>query len=251
MVYTVLRVCFLLALPFRTQQVDIEMQWWSEGMAYFEGLITARWNNVSPGYCCKPTPAMMPSTQNLRAGETTFRGLRHQQFGAGWTATGPDLSDILNCSGAPIMRVFGPSPQDDDRIVVYNPPWGWDYESDHPRSVVFAAAWFDLRTRFPPDSASARYLQWQGVKGAIWGSGTWSAASDGIPFPKKKKRNRRGQDRQKVNGFVEHGTAYIREPTRSVYPDVYTVNGIEFSKAGNGSYVNDSGKILDLGSIAS
>ena len=219
-------------------------------MAYFEGLVTARWNNVSPGYCCKPTPAIVPSTQALRAGETTFRGLRHQQFGAGWTATGPTHSDILNCSGAPILRVFGPSTRDDDNIIVYNPPWGWDSEPDYPQDVVFAAAWFDLRTRFPPDSAAARYLQWQGVKGAVWGRGTWSAASDGIPFPKKKRRDRRGQGRKKVNGFVEHGTAYIREPTRTVYPDVYRVNGIDYLKTVNETYVSDSGRVLAFTSMA-
>ena len=245
-IYTVLRVFVILTLPLRTLEVDIEIQWWSGGMAYFEGLVTARWNNVSPGDCCKPTPSMIPSTDRFRAGETTFHGLRHQQFGAGWAATGFDHSDILNCTGAPIMRVFGPSTREDDRIVVYNPPWAED-EPGYPHNVVFAAAWIDLRTRFPPNSAATRYLQWQGVKGLVWGSGTWSAASDGIPFP-RKKRNRRGR---KVNGLVEQGTVYIREPMHSVYPDVYRVNGIEYLKRVNETYVSDSGKMLNFSSIVS
>ena len=240
-----LHVFLLLLLPLGTLQVNIELQWWSEGMQYFDGLVTARWDNVSPGDCCKPTPWMVPSTRLFRAGETTFYGLRHQQFGAGWAATGFDHSDILNCTGTPIMRVFGPSSRDDDMIVAYNPPWGMD-EPGYPQNVVFAAAWIDLRTRFPPNSAATRYLQWQGVKGLVWGSNTWSAASDGIPFP-KKKRNRR---RKKLNGFAEQGTAYISEPRRSVYPDVYRVNGIDYLKGVNGTYVSESGKMLDFTSIA-
>lgn len=143
------------------------------------------------------------------------------------------------------MRVFGPSPQAGDIIFAYNPPWG-EEESGYPDNVVFAAAWIDLRTRFPPNSATARYLQWQGVKGAIGGSGTWSAASDGIPFPRKK----RSSWGRKMNDVAEQGTAYIREPTRSVYPDVYRANVIDYLRAGNETYVSDSGEVLEFSSIA-
>ncbi|KAL8896571.1 MAG: hypothetical protein Q9207_007650, partial [Kuettlingeria erythrocarpa] len=99
----------LLAYPTPTTQVDITLSWWLEGMSYFEHLITAHFHAVPPGTCCKPSPAQLPSLHHSRAGETKFHHLRLSQFGAGWGATGWENRDIINCAGAPILRVFGPS----------------------------------------------------------------------------------------------------------------------------------------------
>ena len=244
-VYTLLRALFLLTSPHQTLQVDIGLQWWSEGMNYLDGLVSARWNNVSPGDCCMPTISQIPSLNNFQAGEATFYGLRHGQFGAGWAATGFAHSDIVNCNGIPILRVFGPSTEPDDSIVAYNPPWG-EGEQGTPQNVVFAATWIDLRLRFPPSSADTRYLQWQGVKGAVWGSGRWSAASDGIPFPK----NKRSTLTQRLNGYAQQATAYIAAPKRWKYPDVYTVNGTDYTIGDNETYRSNGGRVLTFRSRA-
>lgn len=53
-----------------------------------------------------------------------------------------------------------------------------------PVEIVVAASWVDLRTRFPPNGGDIRYLKFQGVKSLIWGRNTWSAALDGISYPK-------------------------------------------------------------------
>ncbi|KAI4180418.1 MAG: hypothetical protein L6R41_007250 [Letrouitia leprolyta] len=218
------------------------MEWWSEGLEYWNNQVTARWNNVSPGTCCKPHPSEMPTLRYNRAGETRFLGLQQNQFGAGWAATGFAHADIINCTGAPMLRVFGPGTGDDNSIIVYNPPWEDEGEVDGtPQNVVFAASWVDLRTRFPPDSAGSRYLQWQGVKGAIWGRGTWSAASDGIPFPKRRRRDWM----PRLNGKADRGMAYISPPSKWVYPDVYTVNGTDYALQGNGTYVSRLEKSLE------
>ncbi|KAL8748534.1 MAG: hypothetical protein Q9184_007235, partial [Pyrenodesmia sp. 2 TL-2023] len=199
----------------------------------------------------------LPSLTHSRAGETVFHNLLRNQFGAGWAATGLAHRDIINCTGVPILRVFGPSPSgstaddDDDRIVVYNPPWGEDIEGE-PANVVFAAAWVDLRVRFPPGDAGSRYLQWQGVKGAaVWGLGTWRAASDGVPVPKKMvKRGSSSssgrKDKVLVNGRALNGTAYVATPVRWAVPDVYGVDGREYRYVGNDTYVDEGGRVLDF-----
>lgn len=115
-----------------------------------------------------------------------------------------------------------------------------------PQNVVFAASWIDLRLRFPPSSAGTRYLQWQGVKGAIWGTDSWSAESNGIPFPKSKRSHRV----RKLNNYAQNGTVYVSTPKRVRYPSTYTLNGTEYVLAGNGAYLSKDGKVLDLRTIA-
>ncbi|KAI4089325.1 MAG: hypothetical protein LQ344_005457 [Seirophora lacunosa] len=164
------------------------MNWWREGMSTWDFPVEARWNDVAPGTCLKPSPPLLPTLLNHRAAELRFFHLRHAQLGAGWPATTFSRHDIIECTGAPLVRVLGPAPAGavDDAIAVYTPPWGTMEEGTFS-NVVYAASWVDLRVRFPPDSKGSRYLQWQGVKSAVWGWGSWSAASDGVPFPKKRK----------------------------------------------------------------
>ncbi|KAL8926583.1 MAG: hypothetical protein Q9208_002910 [Pyrenodesmia sp. 3 TL-2023] len=237
---------FLLVLNLVTLslQVDITLSWWSEGMSYFDHLITAHFRSVPPGTCCKPSPQQLPSLRDHRAGETIFHHLLHNQFGAGWAATGAANIDIVHCTGAPILRVFGPGTAEDDSIVVYNPPWGEDVEGT-PRNVAFAASWVDLRVRFPPDGHGSRYLAWQGLRGAVWGRGTWSAASDGVPFPKMRRRRRR--ERLVLDGqAMMNGTAYVAAPVRWAVPDAYTVNGNEYRLVGNDTYMDERGGVLEF-----
>ncbi|CAF9938200.1 hypothetical protein IMSHALPRED_000716 [Imshaugia aleurites] len=126
-----------------------------------------------PGFCCQPDPDFATSLHDFDSGVTTFYGLQNQQMGFGWSAIGPDPDfDLPECTGLPILRISGPAPnwgQPDPGQYVHNPSGNYHFVDGTPQSVVFAATWIDLRTRFPPDSADARYLQWQGVKGAVWG----------------------------------------------------------------------------------
>ncbi|KAL8950682.1 MAG: hypothetical protein Q9222_003292 [Ikaeria aurantiellina] len=240
----VLLLLLLLLVATSTLQVDISLQWWSEGMSYFDNLVTARWDNVPPGTCCKPSPSHLPSLNNHRASETRLIDLLQNQFGAGWAATGFDHSDIVECSGVPLMRVLGPGSlsggSEENTIAEYHPPWGED-ERGTPQNVVFAASWVDPRVSFPPGSEEVRYLSLQGVKGAVWGANTWSAASDGVPFPRKEKR------RRWLNGRgVQRGTAYLAAPRRWVlFPSVYVVNRTEYMNDGNGTYRNSGGESLE------
>ncbi|KAL8736544.1 MAG: hypothetical protein Q9181_002393 [Wetmoreana brouardii] len=236
-----IRVLCLFAFTKMTVQVDIVLEWWSETNAYWDNLITVRCNNMPPGVCCKPQPETIATLVHNRAGGTTFYHLRQNQFGAGWPARSsfPDPAAI-SCTGSPILRVHGPSGGSDDSIDVFNPPWDDHGIRGMPETIVYAAAWIDLRLRFPPNSAGTRYLQWQGVRGAVWGKDTWSAASDGYPFPKRKREVRI------LNGYAQKGVATISTPTRFVYPDVYRVNGTDYRIEGNWTYVSKDGKVLDL-----
>ncbi|KAL8655768.1 MAG: hypothetical protein Q9226_002912 [Calogaya cf. arnoldii] len=161
-------------------------------MSFFDDQITAHWSSFPGGTCCEPSPQQLPTLQHSLAGGTIFHHLRHNQFGAGWAATGLANSDIIDCISAPILRVFGPGTEDVDSDAVYNPPWAEEIQGT-PQNVVFAATWIDLRERFPPDSAGSRYFAWQGMKGAVWGRYTWSVGSNGVPFPKTRKRREEGR----------------------------------------------------------
>ncbi|KAL8712504.1 MAG: hypothetical protein Q9220_003352 [cf. Caloplaca sp. 1 TL-2023] len=204
----------LLYLAPPTLQVDISLEWWSSGMSYFDNLVTAHFSSPPPGHCCRPSPTLLPSLHHHRASETRFTHLLSNQFGAGWAATGPLNADIINCVGIPLLRVFGPGQGDQNEVVSYNPPWGEDDVGGTvgTRDVVFAASWVDLRVRFPPGSEGGRYLALQGVRGAVWGRGTWSAASDGVPFPKMKKRRGGRTTQEFVDGRGERGTVYLTPP---------------------------------------
>ena len=85
-------------------------------------------------------------------------------------------------------------------------------------------------------------MQLQGVKKLVWGKDSWSAASDGVPLPKMAKRGI-----GKLNDWAVKGTVYIAEPPRWIYPDVYTVNGTNFTDKGEGIFKSEGGLVLDFG----
>ena len=121
---------------------------------------------------------------------------------------------------------------------------------------MHAASWVDLRTRFPASARDTAYLHLQGVKGWVWGNEVWNAGSDGIPFPKKKRRKKRdvegtmtGGKGVNLNGFAEQGTFNVTAPTRWVYGNVCTVNGTEYRRDGQGGWVGKDGEVLDLRSL--
>ncbi|KAL8723463.1 MAG: hypothetical protein Q9181_007281 [Wetmoreana brouardii] len=221
-----------------------------------------RCSNIPPGTCCKPQPDGGPENNSglmmsmygmhrphivphrISLGSTTFYGLRMQQFGAGWGATGPLPADIPDCNGIPILRTLGDNVDTWDRQI-YNPPAD-DGRPETPERIVFAASWVDLRTRFPPNSAATRYLQWQGVQGAIWGKNTWRAESNGVPFGTKLKR--RDLSGERLNGFATQGTVTIRMPVRWVFPDAYGVNGTTYTteNPAKGVYTSADGRVLDF-----
>lgn len=155
-------------------------------MNCFDNHVSIRCTDTPPGACCKPRLGLIPSLRNHRAGSTTFFHLRQNQFGAGWPARAniPHLESVA-CTGAPILRFHGPTIGLDDSVDTYNPLWGEDVPGT-PETVVFAIAWIDLRLRFPPSSAEPRYLQWQGVKGLVWGRNTWKRGVGWYPVSKSE-----------------------------------------------------------------
>ena len=227
-----------------TLQVDITLKWSPKiiyGVAGAGNPVSATCPNIAPGDCCKPHEHVIlppPKTlQDYAFSHVSFTSLRAQQLGAGFAATSPHYEGIA-CAGAPLVRFFGWS---DGEQQQYHPDMGL---APAPDTLVFAASWIDLRTRFPPDSAGSRYLQWQGVSNALWGSGTWSAASDGVPFPRRRKRDRKHH--QRLNGWAEKGQVTIATPSRWSYPSLYEVNGTEFRDKGNGVFKSGDGRVLSL-----
>ena len=229
-----------------TTQVNIEMTWsrlpedWQDAQTPRE-VVTASWEDVAPGTCCKPHHSVLPYLGYLTESIIRVDGLRIQQFAAGWAATGEHHADIVNCEGSPVARFFGPGQwlhriRDDA-----DDGTGLSQIPDDP-AFITAATWIDLRTRFPASSEETRYLQFQGVKKLIWGKDMWSAASDGIPFPMMVRRGMR-----RFNDWAQQGTAYIQQPNTLVYPDRYLVNGTNYKHIGDGSYKSAEGVVLDVG----
>ncbi|KAL8735767.1 MAG: hypothetical protein Q9166_000630 [cf. Caloplaca sp. 2 TL-2023] len=182
---------------------------------------------------------------------TTFSNLRLNQFGAGWAATGRRYGDI-GCTGIPILRMLGNVQGEDVWHVDPEEEYDSDNEelADH-KNIVFSASWVDLRTRFPPDSVGTRYLAWQGVKRLVWGTNTISLESDGVPFPRARRKRRVGSRErgQRLNGWadeMEKGTAVIQTPKRWRYPSVYNVNGTDFRENGDGVFRSSDGRVLGL-----
>ncbi|KAL8692332.1 MAG: hypothetical protein Q9218_002625 [Villophora microphyllina] len=207
---------------------------------------TAEWENVPPGECCRPHRNMIPPLYTIEQETVVWGRLQAQQLALGWGGTelGPQVPE---CAGSPVARIMGPNPfagtqRPDFSEIIHRMTNEPDYRPPRqpwPREFVFAASWIDLRTRFgPPSGANARYLQWQGVKSLVWGQNTWTAASDGIPFPKRDHV-------PKLNGFAPQGKATIQTPTRWRYPSSYTINGTIYADPGNGIYKSSDGKILN------
>ncbi|KAL8947268.1 MAG: hypothetical protein Q9222_006427 [Ikaeria aurantiellina] len=226
-------------LPRSSVQVNIILEW--HGYINFEenrrAFMEARCTSIPPGECCKPHPSALQPTGTFLSGyKLGVEGLLHSQFAAAWKIP-PELlipPEILEerleespsealariqCTGRPAARFHGPG----DWHMEFMATTEEDIFSMAGKTIV-AASWVDLRTRFPPDSQASRYLQWQNVRGLVWGSDTWNAASGGVPFPRYVRSKRS----ERLNQWAENGTAFIDAPARSRHPDVYTVNGTKY-----------------------
>ncbi|KAL8690521.1 MAG: hypothetical protein Q9218_004052 [Villophora microphyllina] len=225
----------LLFLAFSTlsTQLTITIHHYWETDAYIVP-ISSVYENVQPGDCCTPRPELYTEHFFFNSA-VTFNSLLFQQIGAVWSMGDTALGDPPpNCHGAPVLHVPGP----DAGREHYTLEWAID---NHPRNLAYAATWIDLRTRFPPSGAESRYLQWQGIKGLVWGKNTWSAASDGVPFPKRKRE--RGE---RVNGWAEKGQATIGTPTRARDPTSYIAKNVTYTDAGGGVYRDGEGNVFNL-----
>ena len=237
-------ITLLLSFAITTTQVTIRLTW----TCLIDGWVPipriAQCTDLPPGECCKPHPDFFSDHDPIRDSSISVTGLLFDQIAAGWSATWAPVAgtnfrnpDTIECSGAPVRRFFGPGTWWE---ATDHGDWERYYSWEAPREeMIFGASWVDLRTRFPPDSKWARYLQWQGVNGRGWGRNTWSAASGGVPFSRLVKRER-------LNGWAQRGMAYIRPPVRWRYPDLYEINGTNYTKVGVEGYRSSNGASLDL-----
>lgn len=230
-------ICLLIVGSCSVRGVDITIKWFPADPEDWERLIEAECTNIPPGECCKPQQEALPSLEGIGSSLTMFSPLLANQFGAGWGATGRAHSHISDCTGLPIFRTSGPT---GPFFATYQPPLiSMDIPDGEPQKIVFSASWVDLRTRLPPSTAAVRYLQFQNVRGLVWGKNTWSASSDGIPFPKRDRT-------QRPNAWAPRGTAYISSPWRWRHPNLYRTNQTDYTDAGQGVYKSVDGRVLNL-----
>ena len=208
-----------------------------------EDLVRATWPNVAPGTYCIPDRSALPFLGLMTDSVIQVTGLQIQQFAAGWPTTGPYHADIVNCTGEPVERFHGPGEW--LRHIIYDSS---DEEDDgtgvsDPRSAqafIMAASWIDLRTRFPASGKESRYLALQSVKRLVLGKDLWSAASDGVPWA-RRRMVKRGTMNGRLNEWAEQGTAYIGAPVRWMYPARYEVNGTNYTRGEDGNYTSEKG----------
>ncbi|KAI4193870.1 MAG: hypothetical protein LQ350_008104 [Teloschistes chrysophthalmus] len=226
------------------------IHWAPPGLTDPRDPVQAICNGIPPGECCKPhRDEILGPRENLESIEysaTGFATLQQNQIGFGWAAQGNKYEDI-KCEGEPILRLPGPNelPYDPWDIggggYILTPPGGnFAEEPSTPQSVVFAASWIDLRTRFPASSLETRWLQWQNVRGLVWGANKLNLQQGPLPFPK------RDQQTQRLNSWASTGTAYLSAPTRWRRPDLYRINGTNFTDSGDGVYRTEDGRTLNL-----
>ncbi|KAL8968128.1 MAG: hypothetical protein Q9183_002609 [Haloplaca sp. 2 TL-2023] len=211
--------------------------------------------DIPPGECCIPhAEQLLGPLENLEMIEyscTAFDQLLANQIGFGWAAQGSRYEDI-KCQGNPLFRQPGPT---DIPFDPWEPGGGYIITPDGadelmptaegpgtPQTVAFAASWIDLRTRFPPGSAETAWLQWQGVRGLVWGSEKLDLSSGPVPFPSFLKRD----GRKRLNSWALQGTAYLQAPARWRRPTLYRVNGTNYTISGDGIYRAMDGTSLNL-----
>lgn len=236
-------IALFLALPASISAVDISTvllyRVGPNGVNGFlgQGRVDYTCANLPPGECCKPHASVLPTLRDVGTTMVLTSQLQVNQLAAAWNPGASD-SNSVECAGIPAVRKFGPGILTQAVPVLSDARIYADFDE-----LLFAASWVDLRTRFPPGTSETRYLQWQGVKGLIWGKDVWSAASDGIPFPKRATG-------QRLNSWSSHGTAYIQAPGRWRYPTLYSVNGTNYTALDNGLYASPDGKSLNLTSLS-
>ncbi|KAL8959156.1 MAG: hypothetical protein Q9193_003931 [Seirophora villosa] len=205
--------------------------------------------SIPPGECCVPRRseilAPYEDLNNIDYGATGFSALLPGQLGFGWGAPSSNYEDIRCGAGNLILRIAGPNswpfdPRDEyGGYIIHIPGAAFAPTPHRPQDIVFAASWIDLRRRFPPNSADTRYLQWQGVRGLIWGSGRWTAESQGVPFPKRDRAHI-------LNSQAPRGTAYLQAPRRWRHPDLYRINGTNYTDSGDGVFRAEDGRSLNM-----
>lgn len=210
--------------------------------------VEALCHGLPPGECCIPhRQELLRPSENLESIEYSavgFTRLLENQIGFGWGASGPNFDDI-KCQGEPLFRLPGPNeipfdPWEPDGGYTITPPGGLEAKHPSPPQIIaFAASWIDLRTRFPPSNAETRWLQWQNVRGFVWGANKLDLQSGAIPFPKRDRTKR-------FNSWTPTGTAYLQAPARWRRPDLYRINGTNYTDSGDSVYKAVDGRFLDI-----
>lgn len=105
------------------------------------------------------------------------------------------------------------------------------------------ASYVTLPKALPPGETEANWLTAEGMLGLAWGTTEWFAEGAAGLGSRLNRLRRRGIVSEKK------GTAYIRGPSRSRWPDVVVVNGTTYEGSGTVGdvYRSSDGRALDLG----
>ncbi|KAI4168894.1 MAG: hypothetical protein LQ343_006049 [Gyalolechia ehrenbergii] len=185
-------------------------------------------HHLQPGQCCQALPLSFINHFNAFNPNTVqFSFLLATDIAAAWSRRG----NIRACSGLPLATGIGPG--------------NWAHEGYGDARPV-GASFVTLPKTLPPGDAEAKWLAAEGMLGLVWGGGQWfakgTAGWGNVGGGSQGLRRRRVISERK-------GTAYVKGPSRSRWPDVVVVNGTTYT--GNGTfgegYRSSDGRLLDLG----
>ena len=210
----------------RTLQVDVTL-----ALSYYHNPdIAITCTNLIPGVCCKPP-------FYFEAQRVEFRNLLVGDLAAVWGAGRRwqhDRTVYRGCTLVPIATQPGPGP--------------FTYSWFHGDGGSTGASFIRLPKTLPLNPSEQPWLQAEGMRGLVWGGGTWFSQK-GIPGFSSSFVPRDATKRAVISG--QRATAYVEAPSVERYPDTITINGTTYSNNGLNSllYRSKSGTSLNLTSF--
>ena len=210
----------------RTLQVDVTLN-----LAYYHNPdVAVTCTNLIPGVCCKPP-------FYFEAQRVEFRNLLVGDIAAVWGAGDRWRHDTTVYRGCTLMP-----------IATQNGPGPFVYSWFHGPGGSTGASFIRLPKRLPVEPFEQTWLQAEGMRGLVWGGGTWFSQK-GVPgfssnfIPKMRMR--------RAVKSSQRGTAYAEAPLVERYANMITINGTTYNDNGLGRlvYRSPSGAILNLTSI--
>ncbi|KAL8705164.1 MAG: hypothetical protein Q9201_001701 [Fulgogasparrea decipioides] len=201
--------------------------------------------NQPPGVCCKPRPPppglLAGGFQPMGFDRVTFTGLEPLHIAAAWVPRG----QVLGCYGIPKETHWGGG------------DWVYDLPDGDADSKLSGANYIKMPTALPPSPTDSKWLSAEGLKGFVWGRGSWMA--DNVPSAARaallaaaeaQLRSGPGFKKRTPNPKIrsaDKGVVFCQAPESAVWANVIAIDGTEFTAEGSGSpvYTSADGKLLN------
>lgn len=215
-------------------------------------------NNIQPGRCCKATSLFIPGW-NPPLLVAAITGMMPLDIAAVWKPQ----NGQGGCGGVPVDSRAGPGTWYYPDRNEANSRWAYpDAREDEPvpgyvYPFISGASYIRVPSGKPDTSATAPWLEAEGIIGLAWGDGKWFSdkvpsslassllgASLGSQLPRMKRSElgKRG-----IISFLK-GRVFAQPPAIPVWPDEVIINGTSYMEVGVGNltYVSATGETVTM-----